>query len=348
MPKPAAYRNIPRRFYHFGTEKESFMAMLNDCPEPDLVLVTSMMTYWYPAVFWAVSLIREAFPKTPVMLGGVYARLCPSHARKSGADMIQTAPLELDISLPATDLYVLPGYVVSMTSFGCPMKCSYCASSILWPEYRKRSSEEVVAEVRHQVRSRGISDVAFYDDALLFDRDFHFYPLCQKLRSEFPGMRFHTPNGLHVRMIDETCAQILRETGFKTIRLSFEGTDSALRKAQGKKTDLDSFACAVKNLRSAGFSDHEIETYVLVGLPGQSLEDMENNIRAVKTFGVGVKTAQYSPIPGTRTFEDAALEFPEIREEPLLHNNTIFSAYVSKTIDPEGLQHLKDLARFGS
>jgi len=347
ISKPKPYENIPRRFYHFGIGREAFLSRLRNLPRPDIILVTSMMTYWYPGVFWAISLIREVFPKVPVMLGGVYARLCPEHARKSGADMIQTARLDLELIRPAIELYSAPGYAISMTSFGCPMDCGYCASSFLWPDYTARTAEEITAEIKHQVEAGAgiIQDTAFYDDALLVDKEYRFYPLCENFQREFPTMRFHTPNGLHVRMIDSRCAQILKSTGFKTLRLSFEGTDRTLRKIQGNKTDLDSFASAVGHLRKAGYRNDEIETYVLLGLPEQRPEDMEENIQAVRDIGVKVKTAQYSPIPQTRTFQEAALVTPEIRTEPLLHNNTVYSSYVSKSLEPETLQHLKDLAR---
>ncbi len=50
--------------------------------------------------------------------------------------------------------------------------------------------------------------------------------LCNELRSRYAGrLRFHTPNGLHVREIDEECALMLKETGFRTIRLSLESID---------------------------------------------------------------------------------------------------------------------------
>jgi uncharacterized radical SAM superfamily protein len=344
VTKPQVYEKIPRKFYHFGITKETFLARLRNITHPDIILVTSMMTYWYPGVFWAIEGLREVFPKVPILLGGVYARLCPQHARQSGADLIQTRTLELDITKPAMDLYAAPGYAVSMTSFGCPMNCGYCASSILWPEYKERPVEEVLLEIRHQIRSNDIQDVAFYDDALLVDKESRFYPLCEELKRDFPDIRFHTPNGLHVRLIDSCCARILKQTGFTTIRLSFEGTDDALQKTQGDKTDIRSFTSAVENLKSSGFRDNEIETYVLLGLPGQSFEDMEGNIRTAKEIGVKVKTAQFSPIPGTVAFEKAEAGNPEIREEPLMHNNTVFSPHVSRVLDPESLQYLKDIA----
>ncbi len=64
-------------------------------PRPDAVLVTSLMTYWYPGVTAAIRLVREYFPGVPVILGGIYASLCPDHARShSGADLVLTGPWE--------------------------------------------------------------------------------------------------------------------------------------------------------------------------------------------------------------------------------------------------------------
>ncbi len=69
IPKPEAYRNIPRRYWHFGLDKEELLARIRTIPRPDLVLVTSSMTYWYPGVFWCIEVIREALPSVPVFLG---------------------------------------------------------------------------------------------------------------------------------------------------------------------------------------------------------------------------------------------------------------------------------------
>jgi hypothetical protein len=35
---------------------------------------------------------------------------------------------------------------------------------------------------------------------------------------------------------------------------------------------------------------------------------------------------------------------PRIADEPLLHNNTIYATYVAKTLPPQELQNMKDLA----
>jgi len=344
IPKPDVYGAIPRKYYHFGLNEDEFTKRLKEMEKPDLVLVTSVMTYWYPGVTWAIKLIKKVLPHTPVLLGGIYPRLCPTHAKLSGADMIQTQPLSLKFERPAMDLYENPHYGVTLTSIGCPLRCNYCASSILWPEHRKRNIKKIIKEIQWQLSLGNIEDVAFYDDALLVGKRQHFYPLCDSLINNLPPLRYHTPNGLHVKLIDEVCAQYLKKTGFKTIRLSLEGIDENLVRASSYKADEVSFAQAVENLLEAGFTKEELETYILIGIPGQTLCDIEKTIAFAHSLGVKVKTAQFSPIPGTPLFEKAANIEPQIREEPLLHNNTVFCTYVSKLMTPEELQYIKNLA----
>ena len=56
------------------------------------------MTYWYPGVAAAIRLARERFPGVPVILGGIYATLCPEHAQQhSGADRVVAGPGEAAI-----------------------------------------------------------------------------------------------------------------------------------------------------------------------------------------------------------------------------------------------------------
>lgn len=344
VPKPETYRNIPRRYWRFGLDRDEILSRLRTLPPPDLVLVTSSMTYWYPGVFWCIEVIREALPSVPVFLGGAYPVLCPEHSCKSGADMIQTDPMPLPPSMPAMDLYGRLSYGVTLTSTGCPRGCSYCASRILWPEFRMRDILEVLNDVDMQ-NSLGAEDIAFYDDALLVGREKHFLPLCTALKERFPGVRFHTPNGLHVSAIDEECAKALFETGFSTIRLSLEGTDTISLNAGDRKTSPGQYREAISNLQKAGFSPEQTETYVLAGLPGQKTSEVAETIRFVCSLGGKPKIAQFSPIPGTKLFFDLLPKHPDLAREPLLQNNTVFASYVSGEMTPGDLQSLKNLAR---
>ena len=95
LPPPPALAGFPRRYRRYGISEAAFRQKLAGTPRPAAILVTSLMTYWYPGVAAAIRLAREQFPGTPVLLGGVYATLCPGHARQhSGADLVITGPGE--------------------------------------------------------------------------------------------------------------------------------------------------------------------------------------------------------------------------------------------------------------
>ena len=46
------------------------------------------MTYWYLGVQELVEAIRAQHPETKIILGGVYATICPVHARGLGAVLV--------------------------------------------------------------------------------------------------------------------------------------------------------------------------------------------------------------------------------------------------------------------
>jgi radical SAM superfamily enzyme YgiQ (UPF0313 family) len=296
-------------------------------------------------VFRIVELAKEVFPGVPLLLGGIYAQLCPEHASLSGADSIQDVPLDIACFQPALDLYTEPGYALLMTSFGCPLACEYCASRMLNPRFVERTEDEMRADASFQLSLPGVRDAAFYDDALLVGKEKRFYPLCTFLSNTFPGVQYHTPNGLHIREIDAKCANILKKTGFATLRLSLESSDPEFQRKGSAKTSGEEFREALSNLRNAGFLPEQMETYILAGLPGQSARSIAESIRFVKDCGARAKPAEFSPVPGTRSFEEAALFLPDLRSEPLLHNKTVYSSYISGTLPPDELQNLKNLAR---
>ena len=50
VDKPPAVKHIPRRYSRYGITPQMFKQELENTDPPDLVLMTSGMTYWYPGV----------------------------------------------------------------------------------------------------------------------------------------------------------------------------------------------------------------------------------------------------------------------------------------------------------
>ena len=90
--------------------------------------------------------------------------------------------------------------------------------------------------------------------------------------------------------------------------------------------DNREFQGAVRNLRKAGYAGEEIGVYLMAGLPGQRVEEVEESIALVQESGAKPLLVEYSPIPGTPLFEKAKKMSPfDLENEPLFHNNSLFS-----------------------
>jgi len=90
IEKPLPLKSIPRNFSQYGIPEEILLKRFSMLEEkPDLIGIASGMTYWYPGVFKAIEIAKKVFSNVPIILGGIYATLCPEHARKhSGADIV--------------------------------------------------------------------------------------------------------------------------------------------------------------------------------------------------------------------------------------------------------------------
>ena len=369
LPTPPALRDVPRRYGRYGLSAAAFREGLARLPRPAAILVTSLMTYWYPGVMEAIRLAREQFPGTPVLLGGIYATLCPDHAlRLSGADELVTGPgeaavvrtlsklLAINLAEPApNDLDALPypalhlarhlSFIPLLTSRGCPLACDYCASRLLAPRPARRRPLAVVEELLYWRRVLGLKDVVFYDDALLVDAESHLLIILEELQRRGVEFRFHTPNGLHARLLTREVAGWLKRSGFRTLRLGVETAAEETPRLDRKLSEGE-WQEAVHCLREAGFSREDIGVYLLLGLPHQEDADVEASIRRVRALGATPVLALYSPIPGTALWPAAvaASRYP-LETDPLYHNNSLFPCWPA--FSWERYSRLKTLAHAG-
>jgi radical SAM superfamily enzyme YgiQ (UPF0313 family) len=348
VEKPFSLKSIPRYYSQYGIPEEMLLKRLSFIEEiPDLIGVTSGMTYWYPGVFKLIEITKKLFQDVPIILGGIYATLCYEHAKKySGADIVFNGRRELEVLklieeltnfklqtpnselrtdiYPAFDLYPQLDHLCIATSKGCPLHCTYCASHLLTEDFIRRDPFEVVKEIEYWTTQYQIHNIAFYDDALLIDPSIHIIPILKEVIKKRIRCNFHAPNGLHIKEIDEEVAELLYRSGFKTIRLGLETANEKIQKETGDKVDNREFIRAVKYLNRAGYSDKDMGVYILAGLPGQRVGEVEESIAYVKKAGARPMLVEYSPIPHTPLFEKAKkMSQFDIENEPLFHNNSI-------------------------
>lgn len=364
IPKPAALASVPRTYSRYGVDPVLVEKDLLELPRPDAIMVTSLMTYWYPGVREIVTILRKVFPGVPVLLGGIYASLLPDHAREnSGADEVLVGPGETVIAealyrhtgfvgsakpaqktldfTPALDLMRRVRFLPVLTSRGCPFRCAYCASRRMVSKFERRDPGQVVAEIEEARLRYGVKDIALYDDAFLLDSEHHALQILDAAAERLAGVRWHTPNGLHAAAIDIKVALALKKAGFETLRIGAESASDLFHEATGGKTTAADFVAAVRYLRNAGFRQDQIGAYLLVGLPGQTSSMIEDDVAFVLKAGAFPKPAEYSPIPGTVMWADAISRsrYP-MAEEPLFQNCTLLPA-AEPGVDWEFLQRTR-------
>ncbi len=369
IPKPAGLEDIPRRFSRYGILPRWLREDLLATPRPDLILVTSLMTYWHPGLRETSAILREIFPRAPIVVGGIYATLLPDHAKQhAGADRVFTGEgVERILSLagdytgfranprcdlgdldalpyPAFDLQNQQAFIPLMTSVGCPFNCAYCASRILNPRRKMRGPASVASEITYWHRKYGASDFVFYDDALLVNAEAHAIPVFEEILRGGPRVRFHTPNAVHIRGLSGKTATLMHKVGFKTVRLGLETVGFGAREELDEKTTAEEFNMAVDHLKKAGFKGDQVGAYLLVGLPGQSTREVETAIRTVRESGVTPIPAYYTPIPGTALWPRAkAASRYDLESDPVFTNNAILPCR-KKPFSWETITRVKNLA----
>lgn len=331
---PDVFKKFPRYYSIYGLYGKILYNLLEHIKKPDMVILTSSMTYWYPGVKYVAMMLKEIFPEVPIVLGGIYATLCENHARNNipadyvitGSDFKEFFNLigeeveEFD-QWPAPDYshYRKLPYIVIRTSTGCPKNCSFCGVKTISGKFKKKSAEKIKDEIDFLNRKYRVKDVVFYDDSLMENKGFNEY-----LENAPGGLRFHTPNGIEVKRINKETAFLLRKANFIDPCLSIDIVDEDRMRHSGNKLKKADIEQAVQDLFNAGFKKGDVSAYLIMGLPGQSLREIKKSIKYAHDLGLKVRLAEYAVVPGT---PDSDVFSEEVINEPLLHNNSIFPAF---------------------
>ncbi len=270
IPSPAPLAAVPRYFRRFGLPRGLFRDYLGERGPFDFALIQTVMTYWYPGVGEVIEDIRDACPAVRIVLGGNYATLCTSHARRLKADLVvvgaelrplwELLQMKPDPMQPALwEAYDRLQVGAIKLSDGCPFHCSYCSVPQVYAGFRARPQERSLAELELMV-ARGARDIAFYDDALLFDAERVLAPFLEEVVHRGVPVNLHTPNALNARFITAELAELMVRAGFKTFYLGFESTSRTWQQGTGGKVFSEELARAVGHLRTAGADPRKVSS----------------------------------------------------------------------------------------
>lgn len=185
------------------------------------------------------------------------------------------------------------------TSRGCPVGCTFCASTNFNKAYRARSVANVMKEVAWLKERFGIDELQFADDNLTFNRQ-RSLELFRELR-QF-DLPWCTPNGIMVNTLTQELVDLMIDSGLYQITLSLDsGSARTLKQLHRKPVNLDRVPELMRYLQSRQVLMHGT---LVIGMPGETEDDIEEGFRFVEGLpfnSIGVFIAQ--ALPGSELYE---------------------------------------------
>lgn len=221
-----------------------------------------------------------------------------------------------------------------MVTRGCPYPCTFCAGNLVsGKKIRRRSAENVLAEIKALRDDYGIREFHIIDDNFTMDRDYT-KDFLRKLKAMDLGMSWATPNGVRMDSLDEEVLKLMKETGLYLISLGIEsGSDEVLRLMKKGITTSD-IREHMKMIDDAGI---DMAGFFILGFPGETAETIKQTIKF--STELPLKRANfftYLPFPGTESYRElqASGELKGVDWESFYFTNAAFT--------PQGLSR-KDL-----
>jgi hypothetical protein len=350
IPIPSVLQTIPRYFRRFGLPRNLFTDFLAKEVPFDFVMVQTTMTYWYNGLQEIIEDIRKLQPQAKIILGGNYVTLCHDHAQMLGADLLvegtnheplwEYLGIQPDMHQSALwEIYDKLKVGVLKLTEGCPFSCTYCSVPKVYGKFKPRSLEHSLVELE-LLYQHGAGNIAFYDDALLFEADKVLIQFLSEVLKRNISVNFHSPNALNARFITKDLAELMVRAGFKTFYLGFESASAQWQKKTGSKVFSDELERATRYLINAGAEPDNITAYQILGHPHIGIQQLEASMRFVNSLGIRGMLADFSPIPGTPDGEYCR-KWVDM-DEPLMHNKTAFPIIM---LGFDETNRLKDLQR---
>lgn len=222
-----------------------------------------------------------------------------------------------------------------LTSRGCPIGCTFCASTNFAKAYRPRSVDNVMAEIAFYKEHYRIDEIQFADDNLTLNKK-RSIGLFGAL--EGAGLPWCTPNGIMVNTLDNEVLDAMIRSGLYQITLSIDsGNADTLRYRHRKPVRLDRLPGLMKYLGERNILMHGT---LVVGMPGENEQEIEDGFRYVEGLpfnSINVFIAQ--AVPGSELFEKS-LSDGTITYEGALHIDTAKSTLHLGSIDGEVLERM--------
>jgi radical SAM superfamily enzyme YgiQ (UPF0313 family) len=189
-----------------------------------------------------------------------------------------------------------------ITSRGCPHGCAYCSAHlVMGTSFRTRSPEAILQEMMTCQKQYGIENFDIEDDNFTFDQERAKRLMNLIIEAFGEGkIELSAMNGISFASLDGELLKLMKRAGFHTINLSYVSTDPSTKERMRRPKPPAEFDRILEEAEQIGL---QVIAYAILGMPGQTIEEMVDTLIYLMGKKVLIGPSIYYPTPGTPLFE---------------------------------------------
>ncbi len=209
-----------------------------------------------------------------------------------------------------------------LTSRGCPYTCTFCDKSVHGINFRPRSAESVINEIKWLRKKYGVHQLDILDDNFTFDKE-RAHKILDGI-IDIGRFKINCQNGIRADKIDNELVIKMKKAGVFRVGIGIESGNSEILKRLNKHLDLDDVSNAIQMFRKQRITT---QGYFIIGLPFESIDDIQDTINyAIKVNPTFANFANYFPIMGTPIYKEL-----KNNDELLVKNGEIEDGFFRST-----------------
>jgi anaerobic magnesium-protoporphyrin IX monomethyl ester cyclase len=156
-----------------------------------------------------------------------------------------------------------------LSSRGCPFRCSYCCSPVVWQrKTRFRSPENILDEIEEMVRVLHLDFLKFADDTFTVNKK-RVLDFCSQKNER--GIAIPFGANAHINTIDEEMLKVLSESNCQELWYGVESGSPKILNDMHKNTNIEDIQNVFRLTHDYGM---KTRAYFLIGMPNETIEDL--------------------------------------------------------------------------
>lgn len=168
---------------------------------------------------------------------------------------------------------------VILSSRGCPFNCNYCFN-FTGRKFRKRSAENVFAEIKELYEKYEIKDFFIVDDNFNIERqrciDFFRLIINSGLK-----INLYFTSGLRGDLMDEEFINLMIEAGTIWVTFGVETVNNRVQKIANRIMDIDKLRNSIEYCCEKGIM---VGTFFMIGFPNETKEEAMETLQFIESL----------------------------------------------------------------